>query len=122
MRPTRTAGRDFAASRYAGCPDQRQLAGMHRARAAECQQREVARIETALDRDHANRALHIGVDHADDSARCRQARWSSSDVPARDKRAPPVGMELHLPAQEILRDQPARDKVRVGYSANSPRP
>lgn len=37
--------------------------------AAECDEREVARIIASLDRDHTNRFLHRGIHHADHAGR-----------------------------------------------------
>src|SRR5436305_7590896 len=42
-----------------------EFAGMHCASAAEGNQRKLPRIMPALNRDHANRLFHVGVDHAD---------------------------------------------------------
>ena len=49
----------------------RQRAAVQRPGAAEGQQREVARVVAALDRDHADGAHHVVVDDGEDAARGR---------------------------------------------------
>ncbi len=88
---------------------------MHRARAAEREQREVARIVAALDRDHANRALHVGVDDANYAARRRsRIGFHLAREPRHGVRGA-IRIELHPAAEEIRSDQTARDQVGVGH-------
>src|SRR6059036_414888 len=79
----------------------RQLGGVQRARAPEGDQREEARIVPALDRDHAQRALHGRVRDPHDAGRCR---LDGAAEAARERRDRPLGaraVEAHRAAQEL---------------------
>ena len=93
---------------------ERQLAGVHWACPAEGEQGEVARVETALDGDHANRALHVGVDYADYAAR-RVVRARAHRAAQRSEcAARAIGIEPHPAAEKILGDEATGDEVGVG--------
>ena len=88
---------------------------MHRAGAAEGEQREVPRIVAALDCDHANRALHVGVDDANYAARRRGRICFHLAREPRHCVDGAIRVELHLAAEEVCRDQSARDQIGVGH-------
>src|SRR6266849_5180871 len=91
-----------------------EFTGMHRARAAERHQRELARVEAALHRDDADRPLHVGVDHANNAAR-RGERVGPHRAPQPfDHMHRALGVELHPAAEKILGDEPARNQISVG--------
>ena len=85
--------REHAAGPRADDPRDAQLVGdrrgVHRPGAAERQQREVARVDAALDRDHAQRPDHLLVGDADDAlgrlelARGRAARRAPATAASR---------------------------------------
>ena len=92
----------------------RDRAGVQRPPAAEGQQREVARIVPALDRDDAQYLGHLGVDQRDDPGR------GALDVPTqrpahrRDGRASAVLVDRKRPVEQRARVEPAQHDVRVG--------
>ena len=88
---------------------------MHGPRAAEGDEREVARIAAALDRYHARRQLHVGVDDRVDAPRRvleRQAERARDSRLNRARRG--ARMELERAAGEILGIDVAQHHVGVG--------
>ncbi len=80
----------------------RHFAGVQPATAAESNQREVARIAPALDRNHADRSLHIGIGNAHDPL------GHSDPVPfehagnATHCRVSPRRIDMHRATQKLI--------------------
>ena len=79
------------------------------------EQHEIARIVAAPDRDFAQRVGHVGVDHVAD------AGGGGFDAHAErlgdllvDRGGRRLEIELHAPAEEIVRVENAEDQVRIG--------
>ena len=79
-----------------------QRAGMQRPGAPECDERELARVVTALHRDDAHRAQHLGVHHVD----------HRRGIDAVERELCRLAIE-HEPTWQLGR-QPAEQEVRVG--------
>ena len=83
--------------------------------AAEGEEREVARVVAALERDHLDRARHVLVRDLDDRRRRARAasrpRRSACSSIARRRRAV---VEAHPPGEEVLGVEAAEQQVRVG--------
>ena len=77
-------------------------AGVHRSGAAEGDQAEVARIETLLDGDHADRAEHVGVGDRDDARGGVLDREAEGlgDVLARRRRERPSASSAQVAAED----------------------
>ena len=84
------------------------LAGVHAAGAAEGEQRELARIESALHGHDANGALHVGVGDAHDAFRQRRLRHAEPRRELLGVRARARLVERHAPAEEIARRRAVR--------------
>ena len=92
----------------------RQLRGVHGARAAECDEREVAGILPALDRDHAHRTLHGGRRHAHDPRGGVLDRAAEATRERRDCGDGAPAVDVERAAQELRLDEPAEHEVGVG--------
>ena len=90
------------------------LASVHASCTAESQQRELARIVTALDRDSANRTLHVGVGDLDDSLRqpCGGNQKLVCEGPGAFRGA--LDVKWHAAAEKILRIEAAEQQIRIG--------
>ena len=99
----------------------RDRSGVQRAGAAEGDQREVARVEAALDGDQPDRVRHVlvGGPHRRDAAAASADRSSASPSPASAARAA-SSVERHRPAEEVRRVEPAERQVRVGQRRLGP--
>jgi hypothetical protein len=78
--------------------------------AAERDQHEVAWVVPALDRDHADRALHDRVRDTHDAGGRRRERPAQ---PARERRQRPLrprAVEAHRPPRNFRLDQPAEHR------------
>ena len=97
-----------------------EVAGVERARAAGRDEREVGRVAPAFDRDHAQGAGHVGVDHIDHGA------GRPGDVPAerlgdrRDRVAGALGIERDRRAEDLAGLQAAEHDVRIGHGRQRP--
>ena len=92
----------------------RDRVGVQRARAAEGDEREVARIVAALHRDEAQRAGHVLVDDREDAVGGLLEREVHGVGDLLHGSARALDVERHLAAQEARR-QVADDDVRVGH-------
>ena len=90
--------------------------GMHRAGAAERQQRELAEIDAAPRREHAHLVGHAHVDDAADAGRGfgdAHSHRLGDFCFERDARG--IGIEFLAAAEEIIRIEEAADNVGVGH-------
>ena len=89
--------------------------GMHRPGAAERDQRELARIMAALDRDDAQRLGHAGVDDLDDAARRPPATDSPSGAATSRSIASlaPRRVDRQRAAEQRLAVEPAEHDIGV---------
>ena len=91
-----------------------QVGRVQRAGAAEGQQREVARVEAALDQHRAERAHHVVVGDLHDGER-RLLRGAPKGLgDARDRLLRRCHVEGHLAAEEVLGVDAAEQQVGVG--------
>src|SRR5215469_7035510 len=95
---------------------QGQFSGMHRTRSAERQQREIAWIEAALDGDHANRPLHISINHPNHSARSVRGIRFHGMSELFDGTGCALRVQTHAAAKKIPGEQPPSYQIRVGHS------
>ena len=94
----------------------RDVGRMQRPRAAERDQREVARVHALLDRNHPHRAHHVDVDDFDDAGRrAHQIDFELGHELVFEHFARALGVHRHAPAEQRLRIQAAQHDVRVGY-------
>jgi hypothetical protein len=97
-------------------------ARVDRARAAEGNERELARIESTLDADHAKRPHHLGVRHVDDAERRLErvhAELAADALERLLRDALPAGAELALEAEvaEPALFEPSLPAVRASARA-----
>ena len=93
----------------------RQVDRVGAARAAEGDQREIAHVDTALDRDRGDAAGHVGVDDPDDAERrFLQARAHLLRQGA-DRAFGRREIERHPAGVEIVGVEPAEHQVSVGH-------
>ena len=88
--------------------------GVQRAGAAEGAEREVARVEAALDQHRAQGADHVVVGDADDGERGVGDAAAEPVGEAGDGRVGGVGVEGHAAAEELVGVEAAEDQVGVG--------
>ena len=89
--------------------------GVQRSGAAEGHERELARVVSALDGDHAQRAGHVLVDDREDAlGRLARPTGPSRRRPGAPPRARGLGVEHHLAADQARR-KVADDDVGVGH-------
>ena len=89
--------------------------GVHRAGAPERHQREPARVDAALDRDHAQRPRHLAVGDADDALGGLGLAEPELLAEARDRGAGGIAVELDVAGEPRVRREVAEDEVRVGH-------
>ena len=92
----------------------RDLARVQAARAAKSDQREIARVVAALDRDNANRALHVCVGDAQDSRRGGRAIELELACDAVHGRSGADDVDGHRAAEQLPRVDAPQHYVRVG--------
>ena len=89
--------------------------GVHRAGAAEGDERVVARVDALLDGDRPHRVGHVRVDDREHPLGERGRRPSpSSPRPSASASLRRALVELHPAAEEVARVEPAEEEVRVG--------
>ena len=87
---------------------------MERPRASEGDERELGRVEAALDRDQAQGAHHAGVDDLDHRSRGAPHVVAEGGSDRRERALGAVGMERHAAAEEAIGPQPPEHDVRIG--------
>ena len=87
---------------------------MQRARAAEGDERVVARIMAALDADHPDGPGHVGGDNGDDPLRRRHHVETKRLSEPSDGGLSEVAADRHAPAQKVGRVEGLEDDVGVG--------
>ena len=91
------------------------LRGLQRARPAEGDKRKAARVDALLDRTGADRVRHVGVDDGENALRrLAEAEAELGRKPA-DGPARRFRVELHAPAEEITRVEPADNQIGVRH-------
>ena len=88
---------------------------MQRPGAAERHQRELARVDAALDRHHPQRPRHLLVRDADDPLGGLQLAEAELVREPGDRGAGRLGVELDAAGERRLRRQQAEDEVGVGH-------
>ena len=89
-------------------------AGVQPAGAAERDERELARVEAALDRDHPQRPAHLGVGHAHDAERGLERVEAELGAEALERRLGLVARERQLAAELGAVAEVAEQHVGVG--------
>ena len=96
----------------------RQLATVHRAGATEWEHGEVPRVEAALERDHAQRSIHVRIGHRDHRQRRATPRGVGAVAVGHQQFNRPMGsvnVEMHPVSERRVRGKAAQDQVRVGH-------
>ena len=118
LRGAEAERREDAAGARAEHPPDAELAGdrrgVHRAGAAEGQQREAARVDAALDGDHAQRPDHLLVGDPDDPLGGLQLPEAERAGEPRHRGPRRLGVELDAAGQPRVAREVAEQQVRVG--------
>ena len=96
----------------------RQLATVHRAGATEWEHGEVPRVEAALERDHAQRSIHVRIGHRNHRQRRATPRGVGAVAVRRQHFNRAVGsrdIKPHPVSERRVRGKAAQDQVRVGH-------
>src|SRR5262245_64797506 len=89
----------------------RELGRVQTACAAEGDQREEAWVVAALDRDHAQRALHRRRHHGDHARRCSLDGAAEPPRQGSQRATRALDVEPHLAAEELALHQATEDEI-----------
>jgi hypothetical protein len=87
---------------------------VHAARPAEGEKGEFAGIEAALEADHPDRFLHVGVGDVDDPLGRLERRFPDPDGQASDRRPASLRLDDYPAAEEIIGIDASQDEIGVG--------